>query len=149
MGAEVLRRALDELLTREDPRPATAAELYTLLRARSEVPLDRMIQDFFVAGALPSPVLEEVTFHRAADSWRVTGRMRNEGDGEALCKVVLVTDLGPVETLARAGEGEAAAFAFVTRNRPQAVRLDPDRECHRLIPNGAPKDQVYFDGRGG
>jgi hypothetical protein len=149
MGAEALRRALDELLTREDPRPATAAELYALLRARSEVPLDRMIQDFFVAGALPSPVLEEVTFHRAADSWRVTGRMRNEGDGEALCKVVLVTDLGPVETLARAGEGEAAAFAFVTRNRPQAVRLDPDRECHRLIPNGAPKDQVYFDRRGG
>ncbi len=155
MGAEALRQAVDELFAREDVHPATAAELYTLLRARSEAPLDRMIRDFFVDGALPSVVLEEVAFRHAGNTgntgegWRVTGRMRNEGDGEALCRVVLTTDLGPLETTARAGEGEAAAFAFVTRNRPQSVRLDPDRECHRLIPNGAPRDQVYFDGRGG
>jgi hypothetical protein len=150
MGAEALRRAVDEFLARADAGPATAAELYALLRARSEAPLDRMIQDFFVDGTLPSPVLEGVTFRRAADaSWRVEGRMRNEGDGEALCKIVLTTDLGPQETTARAGEGEAAAFAFVTRSRPQSVRLDPDRECHRLIPNGVSRDQAYFDGRGG
>jgi hypothetical protein len=167
MGAEALRQAVDELFAREDVHPATAAELYTLLRARSEAPLEGMIRDFFVDGALPSVVLEGVAFRHAGNTgnaghagntgnagnagegWRVTGRMRNEGDGEALCKVVLTTDLGPLETTARAGEGEAAAFAFVTRNRPQSVRLDPDRECHRLIPNGAPRDQVYFDGRGG
>jgi hypothetical protein len=149
MGPEPLRRALDELLSHADTGPATAAELYALLEERSEVPLDRMLQDFFVDGALPAPVLEAVTFRRAADSsWRVAGRMKNEGDGEALCKIVLTTDLGPQETTARAGEGESAEFAFVTRSRPQSVRLDPDRECHRLIPNGAPRDQVYFDGRG-
>jgi len=43
-------------------------------------------------------VLEGVSFRHAGASWRVTGRMRNEGDGQALCKVVLNTDLGPVET---------------------------------------------------
>src|SRR5262249_17120755 len=153
MGAEPLRQAVDEILSRADRGPATAAELYALLRERSELSLDRMLQDFFVDGALPEPVLETVTFRRAAHgadaAWGVAGGMKNEGDGEALCKIVLTTDLGPQETTARAGEGEVAEFAFVTQSRPQSVRLDPDRECHRLVPNGAPRDQVYFDGKGG
>lgn len=149
MGEEPLRRAVDELLSRGSAEPATRAELYSLLRERSEVPVDRMIEDFFVAGLLPEPVLEGVALRRAGDGWQVTGRMVNQGDGEALCKIVLTTDLGPVETTARAGGGEAGSFALTTAHRPQAVWLDPDRQCHRLARAVSFADRVYFEGNGG
>jgi hypothetical protein len=29
------------------------------------------------------------------------------------------------------------------------VLLDPDRECHRLVPNAAPRDRVSFQGNPG
>ena len=72
--------------------------------------------------------------------------MVNEGKGEALCKVVLTTDLGPESTVVRAGTGEAAGFAFATRQRPQGVFLDPNMECHRLVRKGAPRDRAWFEG---
>lgn len=141
MGEEALRIALDDLLSREGTTPLTRNELYALLRERGEV--GRMIQDFFVQGALPEPVLEDVAFRRSGDGWRVTGRMHNRGTGEALCKIVLTTSLGPVETVARAEGGQSGSFSFSTLHRPQAVLLDPDRECHRLPP---PTDRVFFEG---
>ena len=110
--------------------------------------MERLIQEFFLAGDLPYPVLEGVEFRRAGDGWRVTGRMVNQGKGEALCQVVLNTDLGPESTILRAGTGESADFAFATRHRPQAVFLDPNRECHRLVRKGPPRDLAHFEGDG-
>lgn len=75
--------------------------------------------------------------------------MVNSGKGEALCRIVLTTDLGPVETVARAGTGEAAAFTLTTAHRPQAVWIDPDRQCHRLARNTAFGDRFYFEGKDG
>ncbi len=149
MGEESLRRAVDELLSRRGRQPLTREELFALLRQRSEAPLERMIEDFFVQGLLPEPVLEGVELRRTAEGWRVTGRMVNQGDGEALCKIALTTDLGPVETTARAGAGAAGTFELTTARRPQAVWLDPDRECHRLIRSVFFADRVYFEGKGG
>lgn len=141
MGEETLRVALDDLLSREGTAPLSRDELYTLLGERGEV--GRMIQDFFVKGSLPEPVLEDVAFRRTGDGWRATGRMLNQGTGEALCKIVLTTNLGPVETFARAEGGQSGSFSFSTSHRPQAVLLDPDRECHRLV---SPTDRVFFEG---
>lgn len=149
MGEEPLRRAIDELLSRKGGQPASRPELFALLQQRSEAPLARMLDDFFVKGLLPEPVLEGVELHRAGDGWQVTGRMVNQGDGEALCKIVLTTDLGPVETTARAEAGAAGAFTLATARRPQALWLDPDRQCHRLIRNVSFADRVYFEGNGG
>jgi hypothetical protein len=149
MGEEPLRRAVEELLSRKSARPATRDELYALLRARSEVPIDRMIEDYLVKGLLPEPVLDGVALRRTADGWTVTGRMVNRGTGEALCKIVLTTDLGPVETTARAGTGEAGAFTLTTVHRPQAVWLDPDRRCHRLARKASFADRFYFQGNAG
>jgi hypothetical protein len=149
MGEELLRRAIDEFLSRDGGRPATRDELFALLRERSESPVGRLIEDFFVQGLLPEPVLEGVELHRAEGGWRVTGRMVNKGDGEALCKIVLTTDLGPVETVAWAGAGEAGAFTLTAARRPQAVWLDPDRECHRLVRTVSFADRVYFEENGG
>lgn len=149
MGEEPLRRAIDELLARKSAQPVTRDELYALLKERSEVPLDRMIQDFFVEGLLPEPELEGVALRRTPGGWTVTGRMVNRGSGEALCKIVLTTDLGPVETLARAGTGEAGAFTLTTAHRPQSVWIDPDRECHRLVRKVTFKDRFYFEGNAG
>ena len=143
-GAEALRGSVDELLALSGDRPGTAAELFTILKRRSEAPLDRMIHDFFVVGAIPEPVLDGVDFKCVPEGWRVSGRLLNRGDGEALCRIVLTTDLGPVEATVSAGTGEAAPFTLSTAHRPQAVLLDPDNECHRVIPKGAPRDRVFF-----
>lgn len=152
MGDEPLRAAVEEFLRRgDDPAapPGTADELLELLRRRSPAPIDRLIRDSFQGGALPYPVLDGVEFRRAAGSdtgWRVAGRMRNEGTGEALCKVVLATDLGPESTMVRADAGQSGSFELATRYQPQSVVLDPGHECHRLVKMGAPRDRVYFPG---
>jgi hypothetical protein len=150
-GAEPLREAVEELLARgEDSTaaPATAEELFAnvVRHAASPGPVEALIRDSFVAGDLPSPVLEGVEFRRSTDGWRVTGRMLNEGKGEALCKVVLTTDLGPESIELRASAGESAAFTLATRHRPQGVLLDPGHECHRLVRKGVPRDRVWFEG---
>lgn len=145
MGEETLRLALDGLLSRQGTAALTREELYALLVEKDERgEAGQMIQDFFVQGALPEVLLEGVDFRRAGDGWRVTGRMLNRGTGEALCKVVLTTNLGPVETFARAEGGQAGGFSFSTSHQPQAVLLDPDRECHRLAVNAG--DRVFFQG---
>jgi hypothetical protein len=154
VGAEPLKQAVEELLARgEDPGagptpPATAEELFAgiIRHSLSPAPVEALIRDSFIAGDLAYPVLEGVEFRRAGDGWGVTGRMVNQGKGEALCKVVLTTELGPESTLLKAGTGESAAFALTTRHRPQGVFLDPDKECHRLARGGAPRDRVWFEG---
>ena len=145
-GEETLRRAIEDLLAQGGGRPASRKDLFALLEARSAAPVGRMVQDFFVDGSLPEPVLEEVEFRRAGGLWRATGKMKNQGYGEALCKVVLVTDLTPAETVVSAGTGEAAAFTLESPYRPQSVVLDPDRQCHRVVPRAAPRDRVNFQG---
>ena len=151
MGAEPLRLAVEEFLARgDDPRqpPGTAEELATVLARHSAQPIERLLRDSFVVGDLPYPVLEGVEFRRAGDAWRVTGRMVNQGKGEALCKVVLTTDLGPEQATVRADSGESASFALATRHRPLGVFLDPNQECHRLAKMGVPRDRAYFEGGG-
>lgn len=146
-GAEPLRAAVEELLAPggdHAERPATFAEFAAILERRSERPVAPMIRDFFLAGLLPALVLNDIEFRASAGGWRVTGKVHNEGEGEALCRVVLTTDLGPVETEVRTGTGETAAFSLATPHRPQGVFLDPDHECHRLGDVGAPRDRVYF-----
>jgi hypothetical protein len=59
---------------------------------------------------------------------------------------VLTTDLGPVSALVRAEGEKDGAFDLHSTRKPQAVLLDPDKECHRLVPNGAPGDRVFFQG---
>ncbi|MFY9822063.1 MAG: hypothetical protein WAM82_11825 [Thermoanaerobaculia bacterium] len=149
MGEEALRGAIEDVLSRTSNEPLTREELYAAIEKRSEVPVDRMIQDFLVQGYLPQPILDGVELHHsggAEGGWRVTGRMRNRTQGEALCKVVLNTDLGRLETTVRADHDQAGDFSFSTPRRPQAVLLDPDRECHRLIPSAGARDRVFFDG---
>lgn len=149
MGDEPLRAAVEEFLSRGDDPAApagTAQELFDLLIRHSPQPVDGLIRDSFLDADLPYPVLDGVEFQRAGDAWRVTGRMVNEGQGEALCKVVLATDLGPESTVVRADGGQSGTFELATRHRPQGVFLDPGHECHRLVKNGAPRDRVYFTG---
>ena len=148
MGEEALRGAIEEVLSSPDSRPATRQELYAALARHSEAPVERMIQDFFVAGHLPEAVLDGVEFRHSGDGWRVSGKMLNLSQGEALCKVVLTTDLGRQEVLARAEADHPGDFSFSTPHRPQAVLLDPGRECHRLVTGAVPRDRVAFDGRG-
>jgi hypothetical protein len=155
VGAEALRLAVDEFLAGSGAGagagtgPASFQEMLDLVARRSEdeASTRRLLQDLFVDGFLPEPVLDGVEFRAAAGGgWRVTGRMTNRGDGEALCRVVLTTDLGAVETVVRADKGESTPFALSSRHRPQAVLLDPDQQCHRLVRNGVPRDRVYFQG---
>jgi hypothetical protein len=147
MGEEALHQAVEDLLAHaDDRRPATRQDLLDALARHGGPDLPRFLDDNFVKGSLAEPVLEGVEFRQGTDGWHATGRMHNRGDAEALCKIVLTTDLGPVSTLARADGGKDGAFDLHTTRRPQAVLLDPDKECHRLVPNGAPNDRVFFQG---
>lgn len=149
MGAEPLQAAVEEFLARgDDPArgPGSAEELFELMARHSPRPVERMIQDYLVAGHLPAPTLDGVRFVRAGDGWRVTGRMLNQGKGEAVCKVVLTTELGPESMVLAAGAGEAAPFELSTRHRPQGVILDPDAQCHRLRTQAGTFDRIYFEG---
>jgi hypothetical protein len=149
MGAEALQRALDEFLgsgSRNGSRPGTRDELFAVLVRHGGPPVARMIDDFLVKGALPEPVLLDVGFQRTAGGWRATGRVENRGDGEAVCKLVLTTDLSPVETEVRVEGGRSVPFALTSPQRPQGVFLDPDRECHRLVHMMGSPDRAYFQG---
>lgn len=147
MGEEALRQAIEDLLSSGgDQHPCTRRELYATLARHGGPDLPRFLQDNFVDGKLAEPVLAGVDFHQAPDGWRVTGRMHNRGEAQALCKVVLTTDLGPVVAMVQADGGKDGAFELRTPRRPQAVLLDPDKECHRAAPSGAPTDRVFFQG---
>jgi hypothetical protein len=147
MGEEALRQAIEDFLAHGDDRhPGNRQELLAALARHGGPDLPRFLEDNLVKGGLAEPVLEGVEFHPTANGWRATGRMHNRGDAEALCTIVLTTDLGPVSTLARADGGKDGAFELHTSRRPQAVLLDPDKECHRLVPNGVPGDRVFFQG---
>lgn len=144
-GAEPLRASVEELLAGPGDQPATFDEFAAILRRRSERPVDGMIRDFFHAGKMPRPVLEEVEVRRAGNLWRATGRIRNEGEGEVSCRVVLMTDVAPVETTLTVDTG-SAPFALESPYRPQGVLLDPDNECHRLVMMTGNRDRFYFNG---
>jgi hypothetical protein len=142
-GREPLRAAVEELLASTADRPVTFDEFEPILRRHAREPVDGMIRDFFRAGKLPELVLEDVRFHRAGTGWRATGRVRNRSEGEAICRVVLTASVAPVETRVTVGTRAAVPFTLETPDRPQAVFLDPDRECHRL--DGGPgQDRAYF-----
>jgi hypothetical protein len=146
VGAESLRQIIDSFLAETGGGDATAQELLDRIVERSEAPAGRLIEDLFVVGRVPEPVLEEVRFQPAGGGWRAIGRVHNLGDGEALCRVVLSSDLGSTETVVSADTGQTVPFELRTPHRPQAVLLDPDQQCHRLVRNGVPRDRVYFEG---
>lgn len=146
MGEEALRQAVEELLSQGGARPCTRGELLDVLTRHGGPDLSRFLAENLVKGGLAEPVLEGIEFRQTADGWHATGRMHNRGDAEALCKVVLTTDLGPVSATVRAEPEKDGAFDLHTTRKPQAVLLDPDKECHRLVPSAAPGDRVFFQG---
>lgn len=146
MGEEAMRQAVEEVLARRDEHSATRQEMIAAFESHGGPDLHRFLQENLVEGGLAEPVFDAVEFLPAGDGWRVTGKVVNRGDAQAVCKVVLTTDLGPVETVVRADAGQAAAFELRASRRPQAVLLDPDQECHRLISSGAPNLRVSFQG---
>jgi hypothetical protein len=144
MGEEALRQAVEELLSKGGARPCTRRELLDVLARHGGPDLSRFLQENLVKGGLAEPVLEGVEFRQTADGWHATGRVHNRGDAEALCKVVLATDLGPVSATVRAEPEKDGAFDLRTTRKPQAVLLDPDKECHRLVPSTLVGDRVFF-----
>jgi hypothetical protein len=148
MGEEALRQAIDELLSQgnDDRRPVTRQDLYDTLARHGGPDLQRFLADNLVKGTLAEPVLEGVELRQTPDGWRITGRMHNRGDAQARCRIVLATDLGPVSTVAQAEPEKDGPFELRTTRRPQAVLLDPDKECHRSVPSAAPGDRVFFQG---
>jgi hypothetical protein len=146
MGEESLRQAVEELLSQGGARPCTRRELLDVLARHGGPDLSRFIAENLVKGGLAEPVLAGVEFRQTADGWHATGRMHNRGDAEALCKVVLTTDLGPVSAMVRAEGEKDGAFDLHTTRKPQAVMLDPDKECHRLVPSTMVGDRVFFQG---
>jgi hypothetical protein len=88
-----------------------------------------------------------VQVKRRASGWAVTGRVENRGTGEAVCAVVLETDLDRVEIAVKVDGAGSAPFILETSHQPQTVQLDPGQTCHRYRPL-APGTVVEYVGLG-
>jgi hypothetical protein len=137
VGDEPLRRAFFAELAEKGAEPLTLERLFGRLEGR-ELPL--FLEQLLRGASLPELALGEVTAVRVNDGWSVRGRVVNDGDGNAVCPLRVVTELAPVDvevTVERDG-----AFDVFTRHRPQAALLDPDGRCFRYRTSQVARERV-------
>ena len=98
MGEEALHQAVEELLSRRGrPAPLHPPGAFEVLARHGGPDLPRFLRGQLREGKSGgSRCSKGSSSVRGPDGWRATGRMHNRGDAQALCKVVLTTDLGPV-----------------------------------------------------
>lgn len=142
VGAEAVERGIERFLARgdaaggaaDDPRGGLR-ELLAAVAAESGADLSVLVRDGFERGALPELGLADVRLTGGDGAFTVSGRVVNEGTGEARCPVSVTTPAGSVDTSVVVPEKGAATFTIATRVAPQAVLLDPDAACLRWQPD--------------
>jgi hypothetical protein len=147
VGTKVLMDGVEELVGATGSAPASARELFRVLERRSGQSLDRFFDDFVAGGKLPKLQLADVTFVRQGATWVVEGVVENSGSGQAICEVVLRTEVAAMLVEVEADGGERSEFRFETRHRPVKVELDPDRKCFRWEPKTTRREVVNEAGR--
>ncbi len=132
VGDAAMVRGLDAFLAR--PGTGTIEELLADLERAGGTSLAGLYRDYFVGTALPELTLAAVEEHRRGAGWVVTGRITNRTSGQAVCPLLLNTDLGTIDTVVRVDGGGDTPFRLLTADRPQSLELDPQQSCHRLRP---------------
>jgi ABC-type transport system involved in multi-copper enzyme maturation permease subunit len=130
VGAERLVEGIEDFVS-AGSRPGTAKELLETIGRRGGVSLDRVYSDYFIGTALPKLTLSGVTFTRAGDAWEARGILKNEGEGEVFCPLVLHTAIGSVQTTVRVDTHGSMPFVLRTQQLPRTLQLDPQRVVYR------------------
>jgi ABC-type transport system involved in multi-copper enzyme maturation permease subunit len=123
----------------------TARELLDAIGRRGGTSLDRMYIDYFVGRAIPRLTLATVTFRKDGRQWAVSGTLRNTGDGEAICPIVLRTAAGSLRQNVRVDTNGSVPFTFITESEPRTLQLDPEKVCYRFAYIGS-VDAVDYQG---
>ncbi len=145
VGSERLVEGISDFVQRPGGA-GTAKELLDAIGRRGGINLDHMYRDYFVGQAIPRLTLADVTFTRSGGQWSVTGTLRNTGNGEAICPIVLRTSAGSLRQNLRVDTKESVPFAFTTGYEPRTLQLDPEKVCYRFAYIGS-VDSVEYQGR--
>lgn len=138
-GADAVERGLDRFFARGEgaAAPGDLPELLTTIGAEAGVDLATLLRDGFEQGALPQLALADVHAERQGDDYLVSGRVTNEGTGEAHCPLTVTTAAGSVGARVVVAGGASATFSVTTSAAPQTLLLDPDSTCFRWQPEPA------------
>lgn len=143
VGAGHFVDGINDFVLRGGDRAGTAKELLDAIGKAGGVDLTQAYEDYFVGRALPQLTLTDVKFHRAGQSWEITGAVENKGTGEAFVPIALRTSQGSLFQTVRAGSGGRTVFTFSTTAEPHALQLDPDRVCYRQAAIGLVENVEY------
>jgi hypothetical protein len=132
VGQHALQEGFAEFLNAKGERRGTVKELLDRIGRISGVSLERIYSDYFTGRALPVLTLDDVHFRKTATEWDVTGSVKNLASGEAICPVVLRTDLGSESVDVTVDGGKSTPFRISTSARPASLMLDPDGVCYRF-----------------
>ena len=130
VGADRLVAGINDFLG-AGPKPGTAKELLDAIGRRGGVSLDRVYRDYFLGEAMPRLTLEKVEFRRVGETWEVRGALRNKGDGEVFCPVIVRSDGGSSRTVVRVDTKSSTPFVLTLKNEPRTLQIDPDKVIYR------------------
>lgn len=125
------------------PLPGDSKELFAAIAKRAHTDLDRFYSDYVIGDHVPRLTFADIAFKRLGSTWEVTGVVKNEGTGEALCPIALRTSQGSLWQTPRVGGGETLRFVFTTPSAPLTLQLDPERVCYRDAFVGAIESADY------
>lgn len=132
VGSTALHDGIEAFLGASSTKPGEFRDLLRGIEERAGTSLERFYEDYFTGHALPSLRFEEVSTRRDVDGFRVVGRVRNTGTGEAVCPIFVKGETSDRQLILTVDGGDAVAFSVVLDSRPHTVLLDPEGVCHRL-----------------
>ena len=138
IGGDHFYAGIESFLAAGGETPGTIEELLAELERRSGISLERTYQDHFQGDALPLLRLEEVRSTRRGDGWLVEGMLRNTGSGEAVCPVIVKTEIAELKLTVTVDTETASSFSVRSDHRPHTVLLDPERTCYRFLLRTSP-----------
>lgn len=146
VGWRNLKSGIEAFFADSEAGRGDVAKLLAEVEKASGVSLARMYADYFAGDALPEMRLEDLETRRLGRRWQVTGELLNVGSGEAVCPLVVKTEIESVETVVTVEEKGATPFTIETLERPETLLLDPQRVCLRYV-SRAPKERFSLDRR--
>ncbi|MEM7354128.1 MAG: hypothetical protein AAF657_25215 [Acidobacteriota bacterium] len=131
VGSDNFYSAIESFLAASSGEPGTIQELFRRLEERSGVSLTRIYEDHFEGNALPMLRLVDARSERWEGQWRVVATLRNTGTGEAVCPVVVKTDVSERVIRVTVDSESDSAFTVSVTTRPHTLLLDPEDTCYR------------------
>ncbi len=132
-GGDTFYAAIESFLAAGGEEPGTLEELLAEIETRSGISLERTYEDHFLGDAQPILELMDVRSQRLDEGWRVEGKVHNRGTGQAVCPVIVKTEIHELQLTVTVDSESSSPFATRALSRPHTVLLDPNRTCYRWL----------------